>query len=224
MGVRHEEKYIIDYQQYSLLHSRCMGILTPDPHGCNGSYVINSIYYDDPMDNALYEKLDGLPEHSKFRVRTYNYSDRFINLERKDKNGIMTHKLSAQIAYDQIPMLHGTSTELMLFPDPTRELVSQLHARELRPVVTVRYTRDAFLFAGTDLRLTFDTNLEAIAPDRESLFDPSFSGIPVLDHNSVIMEIKYGSYLPTFIRKLTDISCKQLSVSKYALCRERLGR
>ena len=79
-------------------------------------------------------------------------------------------------------------------------------------------------FRRSDLRLTFDTQLEAIAPDEETLFSPYFSGVPVLDGNSVIMEIKYGTYIPKFIRKLTDISCKQLSVSKYALCRERLGR
>lgn len=224
MAQRHEEKYIIDYQQYSLLHSRCMGALIPDPHGCNGSYVINSIYYDDPMDNALYEKLDGLPEHSKFRIRTYDYSDRVINLERKDKNGIMTHKLSSQISRKQLSLLQDTAADLMIFPEHTRALVSQIQARELRPVITVRYVRDAFLFAGTDLRLTFDTHLEAVIPDTESLFSPAFSGIPVLDGNSVIMEIKYGTYLPTFVRKLTDISCKQLSVSKYALCRERLVR
>ncbi len=224
MAQRHEEKYIIDYRQYSLLRSRCMGALIPDPHGRNGSYVINSIYYDDPLNNALYEKLDGLPEHSKFRVRTYDYSDRVINLERKDKNGIMTHKLSSGIAREQIPLLQGTSTEPMVFSERSRDLITQIRAKELRPVVTVRYVRDAFLFEGTDLRLTFDTHLEAIVPDIESLFDPTFSGIPVLDHNSVIMEIKYGAYLPAFIRKLTDISCKQLSVSKYALCRERLVR
>ena len=45
----------------------------------------------------------------------------------------------------------------------------------------------------------------------------------VLDRNSIIMEIKYGSHLPAFLRKLTDVSSQQLSVSKYALCREQLG-
>ena len=224
MASRHEEKYIIDYRQYSILHSRCIGALVPDPHGCNGSYIINSIYFDDPLNNALYEKLDGLPEHSKFRIRTYDYSQRVVNLERKDKFGIMTHKLAAQISPSQISLLSGTATTLSAFSGKACELASQIQARELQPVVTVRYLRDAFLLPGTDLRLTFDTHLEAIAPDIDTLFTPNISGIPVLDANSVIMEIKYGNYLPSFIRKLTDIDCMQLSVSKYALCRERLYR
>ena len=45
--------------------------------------------------------------------------------------------------------------------------------------------------------------------------------VPVLDKNTVIMEIKYGSAVPAFIRALTAVPCKQLSVSKYALSREQ---
>ncbi len=81
---------------------------------------------------------------------------------------------------------------------------------------------NAFYFEGSDLRLTFDTRLEAIAPQGEALFSPEVTGLPVLDGNSVIMEIKYGKYIPSFVRKFTSVHSKQLSVSKYALCREVL--
>ena len=221
MASRHEEKYIIDYRQYVMLKDRACQLMTPDPHGQNGSYVITSVYYDDFLDHALYEKLDGLPEHSKFRIRTYDYSDRVIKLERKDKTGILTHKLSASMTRDQIPKLCGVHTDLADFPGKLYDLAAQVRAADLRPVVAVRYTRDAFCFEGMDLRLTFDTNLEAIAPDPEALFSPLVSGLPVLGGNEVIMEIKYGDYIPAFVRKFTAVSCKQLSVSKYALCREK---
>lgn len=222
MAARHEEKYIIDYRQYAMLRDRAMGALTPDPHGISGSYIITSLYYDNPLDTALFEKLDGLPEHSKFRVRTYDCTDRFIKLERKDKHGILTHKDAARITRQQVSLLRGTDTPLDRFSGKAYDLACQLHAGQLMPVITVRYRRDAFFFAGTDLRLTFDTALEAIPPDPQALFDQTISGIPVLGGNEVIMEIKYGTHIPAFVRKLTDISCKQLSVSKYALCRERV--
>lgn len=221
MPSRHEEKYIIDFRQYVMLRDRAFQLLTPDPHGQNGSYVITSIYYDDFLDHGLYEKLDGLPEHSKFRIRTYDYSDSVINLERKDKFGILTHKLAASIRRDQLPLLDGVNTSLSAFEGAAYELAAQIQASDQRPVVAVRYLRDAFFFEGTDFRLTFDTNLEAIEPDPEALFSPLVSGLPVLNGNSVIMEIKYGDYIPTFVRKFTAVSCKQLSVSKYALCREK---
>ena len=79
---RHEEKYIIDYRQYALLRERALRLLSPDPNGQNGSYVITSLYYDDFLDHALDEKLDGLAEHTKFRIRTYDYSDQVIKLDR----------------------------------------------------------------------------------------------------------------------------------------------
>ena len=217
---RHEEKYIIDYRQYALLRERALRLLSPDPNGQNGSYVITSLYYDDFLDHALDEKLDGLAEHTKFRIRTYDFSDSFIKLERKDKHGILTQKHTARISREQIPLLDGVHTPLDAFSGKARELAAQMQAGDLRTVVAVRYRRDAFFFAGTDLRLTFDRELEAICPDPEALFSQNVSGLPVLGGGNVIMEIKYGNYIPTFARKFTDIPCKQLSVSKYALCRE----
>ena len=222
MPSRHEEKYIIDYRQYVMLKNRALQLLTPDPHGCMGNYVITSLYYDDFLDHALDEKLDGLPEHSKFRIRTYDYTDKVIKLERKDKRGILTQKYSATISREQLPLLNGVHTQLDRFTGNARDLAAQIMAGDYRPVVAVRYRRDAFFFAGTDLRITFDTELEAIGPDSMALFSPQVAGLPVLDGNSVIMEIKYGTYVPSFARKFTDVDTKQLSVSKYALCRERL--
>lgn len=219
---RHEEKYIINYRQYAILKNRVSGVLTPDINGDNGSYVITSLYYDDPLDNALYEKLDGLPEHRKFRARTYDFSDSVIKLERKDKHGIITEKNAAKLSRTQLKFLDGVNTCLSEFEGRAYDLAVQMQGGGLRPVVAVRYRRDAFFFEGTDLRLTFDTELEAIAPDAEALFSPDITGLPVLDRNSVIMEIKYGDYIPAFVRKLTSVSCKQLSVSKYALCREKI--
>lgn len=221
MAVRHEEKYIIDYRQYLMLRQRAYQILTPDTHGNMGSYVITSLYYDDPLNSALYEKLDGLPEHSKFRIRTYDYSDRVIKLERKDKHGILTQKDDAAITRAQIELLDGTNTRLDAFTGDAYDLAVQIQAKGLQPKIAVRYRRDAFFHSGSDFRLTFDTDLESIGPDALALFDARVRGVPVLDRNSVVMEIKYGAYIPAFARKLTNVHCKQLSVSKYALCREK---
>ena len=217
---RHEEKYMIDYRQYVLLRERALQLLTPDAHGDNGSYAITSLYYDDFLDHALDEKLDGLAVHTKFRIRTYDFSDSFVKLERKDKHGILTKKHTAPISRDQIANLNGVHTLLDTFSGKALDLAAQMQAQDLRPVVAVRYRRDAFFFEGSDLRLTFDRELEAIGPDPEALFSESVCGLPVLDGGNVIMEIKYGSHIPAFVRKFTDIPCKQISVSKYALCRE----
>ena len=219
MAQRHEEKYLIDYRQYAFLKSRAMEVLTPDIHGLSGSYMITSLYYDDPVDTALREKQDGLSRHTKFRVRVYDGGDGIVKLEKKVKQGIVTQKQTASITREQIPYLGWDSDK---FTGESRELALQMQAACLRPAVGVRYRRDAFCFPGTDLRLTFDTELEVLPPVPESLFAVDNTGIPALDRNTIIMEIKYGSYLPAFVRMLTAVPATQLSMSKYALCRERL--
>ena len=219
MNDRHEEKYLIDYGQYAALKAEIMKVLTPDPHGARGSYVITSLYYDDLMDTALLEKQDGLARHTKFRLRTYDGREDIIKLERKVKEGILTQKQTASVTRVQLPLL-GVQTDP--FTNNAFDLAAQMVAGGLRPAIAVRYRRDAFFYKGTDLRLTFDTNLEVLPAAEEALFDIRGAGIPVLDKNTVIMEIKYGKYVPDFVRLLTAIPSRQLSVSKYALCRETI--
>lgn len=208
---RHEEKYIISYTDYARLKARAEKVLTPDPHGQNGNYVITSLYYDDPMDTALLEKQDGLARHTKFRLRTYDYSPKVIRLERKVKEGILTQKKSLPLTREQLAALDHL----------TEDLAVEMRTVGMRPAITVRYRRDAYTYPGTDIRLTFDRDLRVLPADTQTLFDSSFGGIPVLGGNQVIMEIKYGSHLPSFLRTLTAVPSQQLSVSKYALCREK---
>lgn len=218
---RHEEKYILTYRQYLQLRSRAREVLTPDKHGDAGTYTITSIYYDDPEDTGLYEKLDGLALHSKFRVRTYDYDTGFVRLERKDKLGILTNKISAVIGWPQLPLLTEPGAWEQAEGD-VRALMQQMQSRSMRPVVAVRYVRDAFYHPGSDLRLTFDRDLEALPADESALSNPEFVGVPVMTPGSVVMEIKYGSCMPVFARKLTRVQAPQLSLSKYALCRVRV--
>ena len=218
MLTRHEEKYILTYAQYAVLYQRVLQVLHPDEHGENGTYTINSLYFDDPEDSGLAEKLDGLKLHSKFRLRTYGSGGNLIKLERKDKQGILTQKQSATLTRPQLELLDRPGGWDQLEGN-AQSLLQQMQGKACRPVVGVRYIRDAFYHPGSDLRLTFDRNLEALLPDQNMLFDQNIHGIPALQPGQVIMEIKYGSYLPEFARKLTRADAPQLSFSKYALCR-----
>ncbi len=219
MMQRHEEKYLLTYRQYVLLKEKAAALLKPDPHGKNGSYTVTSLYYDDRMDTALLEKQDGLARHTKFRLRTYDWNENLIRLERKVKEGIITQKQTATVTAEQIEKLGRDSIGLSeeIYP-----LALEMQSKGIRPAITVQYRRDAFFFPGTDLRLTFDYDLRALPADVQTLFDKNIPGIPVLEGNAVIMEVKYGSYLPKFVRHFTAAAETQLSVSKYALCREKI--
>ena len=85
-----------------------------------------------------------------------------IHLERKDKHGIMTHKLSAALTKAQVYDLLDGQYDLAAFSGNAYDLVAQMASTQQIPTVAVRYLRDAYVYPGTDLRLTFDTNLEKV--------------------------------------------------------------
>ena len=140
-------------------------------------------------------------------------------LHRRAQELCQNHQRLLESSAQALPQENGDNGHLFV---EASELMQQMQAKALQPVVGVRYVRDAFYHSGSDLRLTFDRNLEAIPPDVQALCDPHFCGIPALEPGSVIMEIKYGSYLPAFLRKMTRVQAPQLSFSKYALCREKM--
>lgn len=222
MASRHEEKFLIDYRQYSIVRARAEAAMLPDPNSATGTYLITSIYYDDLKDTALDEKLDGIHVHTKYRIRTYDCSPTPVNLERKVKRGIMTEKFSTKVDPNGLWIFSDPGADLSVLPGKAQAMAIEMRSKGLFPAVTVRYRRDAFVYPAQDVRLTFDTNVEALAPDFENLFDDSEGGIPAMSRNTVVMEVKYGEYLPSFVRKIASCEAKQLSVSKYALCREVL--
>lgn len=220
MATRHEEKFIIDYREYLRLRARAEGAMEVDPHAGEEGYLITSLYYDDRFDSALDEKLDGVRVHTKYRVRTYNSDPSFIRLERKVKRGIMTEKHTVRLEEWELPRLCDPGRDLAELTGRNAVMALEMRSKGLIPAVIVRYRRDAFVYPGTDTRLTFDTNVEALPPDYSLLFEEEHPGIPAMPRDQVIMEVKYGEYLPQFVRKISACCSKQLSVSKYAICRE----
>lgn len=217
MADRREEKYLIGYDDFLRISSRARSVMSTDKNGKNGCYSICSIYYDDVYDTALYEKEDGNAVHTKYRIRTYNGGLGFIKLERKTKKGIITSKLSASISESELDILlsGGRAANDWHCYDLSTEMLS----RGLKPICAIRYDRLAFLYEPLNIRLTFDTCIDGLPPDKISLAGDTARAIPALPRGEVIMEVKYDTVCPSFVRKICACSGQQISVSKYALCR-----
>ena len=218
MASRREEKYLLDYRIYRLIKNRVSLVLHPDTHYPDGAYTVTSLYFDDPYKTAYYEKADGLSLHTKFRIRSYNFSDDFLRLEKKTKHGLVTSKDSAIITKTELTELVKSPFVLNGFSTKLYPLAAEIQSKGMRPTITVRYRREAFFFEGTDARVTFDTRTESLPRDIECLFNEKCIGIPTIHPLSIIMEIKYGNKLPALIRNLCASDAPLLSVSKYALC------
>ena len=217
MSERREEKYLISYAEYSVISNRIRSVMLPDKNGKNGRYSICSLYFDDAYDTALAEKEDGNAVHIKYRIRTYDGDEKFIRLERKTKRGIVTEKHSAVISESELSAIMAGKPI-----DEGSEcfgLASEMRAKAFRPAVSVRYDREAYVMPSLGIRVTFDINIDSLPPDSDTLFGKTERAMPAIGREKIIMEIKYSERCPSFIRKCCETFGMQLSVSKYALCR-----
>ena len=147
--LRHELKYYLNKADYLIIKNRLSTIAGPDEHtDFNGSYRIRSLYFETPDDKALLEKLYGVNEREKFRIRYYNNDTSFIRLEKKTKINNLTNKISAPITKDECEKLIAGDTEWMR--ESKNALILEQYAKMkyelLRPKTLVDYMREPFVY------------------------------------------------------------------------------
>lgn len=185
----------------------------------NGGYLVSSLYFDDYNQSAFYDKVNGVKDRKKFRLRVYNYESSVIKLERKIKRGYVTQKSHISISkkeYDAI--VEGDVRFLRQKDDPVANDFFLAHrTKYLRPSVVNEYRREAFIFKYGDVRICFDYSLKA-GVFQKGLFSNE-QMISVLPQGQIIFEVKYTGYLPNVIRSIIQIHNLQWqSNSKYAKC------
>ncbi len=218
--LRHENKYFISQAAYYMLRSRLSCSSAADFYAkADGKYKIRSLYFDDAFQSAFYDKIDGIENREKFRIRFYNDDDSFIRLESKQKLNKMTRKLSAPITRAEAEQIIAGDTWFLFDKKDALlkrfYLQSRMHA--LKPTVIVDYIREAYIFE--DVRITFDLSLHT-GNYNCNLFDPRLPTIPVLPSDRVILEVKYDDKLPDKFASLIEPARPMVSaISKYQLCR-----
>lgn len=217
---RHELKFSVSKADYLAIRSRVRTVMKSDPHTDeNGLYTIRSIYFDNPDDKALKEKLNGIQMREKFRIRYYNDDFSFITLEKKIKHNNLCMKLDADITEGECrDILKGRTEHINGHPNMlVRELAEKMKTRQLCPRVLVSYVREPYIYAAGNVRVTFDSQI------RTSLFHREFLEQKVQDISAVqdmILEVKYDEYLPDIISCLIQTEgIRQQAFSKYGVCR-----
>ena len=126
--LRHEQKYFISPKQYYLLSDALDKVLWRDPNGDeNNEYHIRSLYFDNLADKALREKIDGVNEREKFRIRYYNGDTSFIHLEKKVKRDGLGYKLTETITAEEAQRIVNGDTAWMATSG--RALLVELYAK-----------------------------------------------------------------------------------------------
>lgn len=219
---RHEYKHALNWADYYTLRQRLRAIAKPDPNsGPNGQYFIRSLYFDNDDDKALKEKIYGLPNREKFRLRYYNHNPHLIRLEKKSKSSGLCVKESVPITRQQTQALLAHNITWMKESQNSllTELYSKMSFQRLRPRTLVDYTREAYLYPYGNVRVTFDMNI------RSGLYTTQFFAgniptIPVDEAGTLLLEIKYDQFLPDLMRDIIQTNTRKTQAfSKYASCR-----
>ena len=219
--LRHEFKHQISPGEDLVLSQRLRKLFPHDKYaGPGGSYRITSLYFDTPYDSAYKEKLDGVDNREKFRLRYYGTDTSFIRLEKKFKRKGLCGKRSASLIQDQAEkILRGDYEFLLKSADPLLiELYSKIRGKGLRPKTIVCYDREAFVYAPGNVRITLDRNLYTGLGSIDFL-NTELKGIKAMDASRVL-EVKYDEFLPELVRMAVQVPGRQAGAcSKYALCR-----
>ncbi|MDO5425530.1 MAG: polyphosphate polymerase domain-containing protein [Eubacteriales bacterium] len=221
LDYRNEWKHVISYSDMVAIRQRLRVAAQPDPHaGPDGRYEIRSLYFDTPTDRALREKIDGVGIREKFRLRYYNGDTGLIHLEKKSKVNGLCNKQSATItAQEAQKLLDG---DLSWMPKSGRplviELYSKMHSQGLRPKTIVDYTREPFIYAPGNVRVTIDYNIRTGLGCTDFL-NPNCITIPAGEPVR-ILEVKWDEFLPGIIRDAVQLTGRSSSAfSKYRICR-----
>lgn len=219
--MRHEYKHRINYEDYLVIKSRLSRIARPDSHaGKDGRYLVHSLYFDNFSDKALREKIDGLENREKFRIRYYNDDDGYISLEKKCKIYGLCRKESAPLTRQEV--IRICSGDIGFLAEAESSLLQELYAKMkyqlLRPRVLVDYEREAYVYGPGNVRVTFDSKIRT-GLYHNMLFEGEVCTVPA-DEGGMILEVKYDAFIPEIIVKAVRIPDRGASAfSKYAACR-----
>lgn len=228
--MRYEYKYIVPVKYMEELRGLILPFVDVDEFAetsSNNQYTVRSIYFDSPAYDFYFEKVEGIKNRKKVRLRGYDEHSltNKVFLEIKRKYDIPIVKYRASIQFDEVlkvfdeRSLNGFELENILDQkkiDNTKRFFFQIYSKNLRPVVLVVYEREAYLsrFDRT-VRVTFDKNLRGEGyPALEELYNESRLKPVMKDH--FILEVKFNKSFPKWMAPiLASFDLKRKSASKY---------
>lgn len=221
VSFRHELKHLITPAEDRVMSDRLVRLFPRDSHaGQDGTYLVNSLYFDTPEDKALRQKISGADKREKFRLRYYGSSPDLIRLEKKMKRGGLCSKRSARLSRRQAEMiLRGDIDFLLESAEPLLiELYSKMRGQLLGPRTIVSYEREAFIFAPGNVRVTLDRKIRTCTSP--AVFLGGLANCMEPAPGNTVLEVKYDAFLPDIVKMAVQVPDRKTGAfSKYAVCR-----
>lgn len=219
MDLRHEWKHEINAADVLRLRQRLRAVMGADPHAAGGSYTVRSLYFDNAADKVLLEKVNGIRCREKFRIRYYNGDTSYILLEKKGKINGLGYKQSVRLTKEQAQALADGCWDWMMQSGEglIQELYTKIRLQGLRAKTIVDYTREPFVYAPSNVRVTLDDKIRT-GLLRTDFLNPDCVMLPAGD--KAVLEVKWDAFLPDLIRDAVQLKGRRTSAfSKYQVCR-----
>lgn len=232
--LRYERKYLVPNYLLNDLRKKLLPFVRPDVYANNTNglpqYTVRSIYYDGPNYHSYHEKIEGLKDRKKLRIRGYDkYQEGclvFLEIKRKLENRIAKNR--AIIAFDDLDVLMQTGdvekyirvkNQAENAYDDARRFFYNLKRYCQKPANIIVYEREPYHGKfDPGVRITFDKNIRgSLFPELNDLFDDN--GLRYLWEKHFILEIKYYTdYMPLWARNLVEhFGLRHEALSKYAM-------
>ena len=219
--LREEKKYVCNLLEAVYLKNTLNGIMQGDPYQGYEPYMVRSLYFDSMSDIDYREKEDGLSDRKKVRLRIYSPDSDYAKLELKQKSGCMQRKQSLAVTREHaVELISGNYDVLKEYDNEFSTYMYNLMTLEsYRPKTVIEYDRVAYVAPINNIRLTVDSGVRA-NEGYFNIFDENIALYPVIDPSSVIFEVKYNKYMPSYVKDAIRFICKtETSASKYTMSR-----
>lgn len=220
---RHEHKFRLHEFEAKVIKGKLHHLLRSDQY-CNGEgYLVTSLYYDDPVNKAYFDKLNGLPDRYKYRLRYYGLNPEVFKLEKKAKRQQVCQKTSVILTPEEAKLLMNQEYEFLKGKKEPLclEFYDALSKKGLTSKVLVRYKRHAYAHQIGQLRVTFD---EEITSNKNCTLFPKVGWKKVIEPYESILEVKFNGVIPEMVTKVIGLERTfQTSESKYMYARENLA-
>ncbi len=230
--MRHEFKYIVHESKIDTLRQMVLPFVNVDKFADasdSNQYTVRSIYFDTPRYDFYFEKIDGIKNRKKVRLRGYDKEDNnntvFLEIKRKYDSPIIKYRAPVKFE-DAIDIFRQSriNGHIILrdsFPkgyENSKRFFYQVYSKNLRPVVLVIYEREAYLSKFDEtVRITFDKNLRGSPyPSLSQLYSEENAKRSIPGH--FILEVKFNNHFPGWLSPVVSrLGLKKQSASKYVI-------
>ena len=206
---RFEFKYFLDKTMADRMIPELLNYMEWDPFvGDKEYYECHSLYFDNQNLKCYHEKIDGILNRKKVRIRSYrrDFSESdslFFEIKRKSGEVVLKDReifsgksLDAFIENPFVLLKEKEGDSSFL-----NELIFETTHHQMKPTCLVSYKRKPFFDKlDPEFRITFDFDLEFAKPNGAS-FDQPYQA---MEDEFVVMEVKFNGSLPKWFHRFME--------------------